>query len=411
MNKIVQLFFLNLFFLNYYESFSQNLPSLLLNKNINSTFSILAFDKDQQEWGIAVATNNIYVGNSTIYVTPGVGAFSIIAETEPAYAVNGFRELKKGKTIKEAILFTKKRDDEFYNRQVSGVDAKGNVYAFTGEALKYWNGLSAHIPGKRYVVMGNQLADSVLIKMAFAFENSKGTLAERLLKSLITGQNAGGQITGKQSAALVVKGSNNEWFNQIDLRVDNSKTPFDDLQKLLNYHYGRIRINQSIAAIKMMNKKRGEDLLHQAEELIDGWNGMYSKLAMAYILLDQEDKAVSIIQKAMAENPQWKKNLPTFYCLAQHPEIGQLLNVDSFSLKDWNNAINFMIEINQSKQAIELATKVLQNYSQSSFTHYLLGKAYNTEGNKKQAKDYLIKALLFDKENAEAKKLLHNLNK
>jgi len=70
-----------------------------------------------------------------------------------------------------------------------------------------------------------------------------------------------------------------------------------------------------------------------------------------------------------------------------------------------------MIEINQSKQAIELATKVLQNYSQSSFTHYLLGKAYNTEGNKKQAKDYLIKALLFDKENAEAKKLLHNLNK
>ena len=391
--------------------YSQNLPSLLLNRNINATFSILAYDKDEQEWGIAVATNNIYVGNSTIYITPGLGAFSVIAETEPAYAINGFEQLKKGKTIEQAIQFTKKTDSDFYNRQVSGIDAKGNVYAFTGDALKYWMGTSTHKLGKGFVVMGNQLADSVLSDMSNTFEKATGTLAERLLKSLIAGQNAGGQISGKQSAALVVKGSNNEWFNQIDLRVDNSKTPFEDLQKLLNYHYGRIMINQSIGAIKMMNKKRGEDLLHQAEILVDGWNGIYSKLAMVYILLGNEDKAVSIIQKSLAENRKWKENLPAFYCLIQHSEIRQLINVDSFSLKDWDNAINFMTEINQNKQAIELAFKVLQNYPNSSFTYYLLGKAYIGEGDKKNAKEYLLKSLLFDNENAEAKKLLQDLNK
>ena len=392
-------------------SYSQNLPSLLLNRNINSTFSILAYDKDKQEWGIAVATNNIYVGNSTIYITPGLGAFSVIAETEPAYAINGFEQLKKGKTIEQAILFTKNTDADFYDRQVSGIDAKGNVYAFTGDALKYWMGTSAHKLGKGFVVMGNQLADSVLVNMADTFENSTGTLAQRLLKSLIAGQDAGGQITGKQSAVLVGKGSINEWFNQIDLRVDNTKTPFEDLQKLLNYHYGRIVINQSIAAIKMMNKKRGEDLLHQAELLVDGWNGIYSKLAMAYILSGNEDKAVLIIQKAIAENPKWKENLPAFYCLRQHAEMKQLLNIDSFSLKDWDNAINFMTEINQNKQAIDLSIKVLLKYPKSSFTYYLLGKAYNGNGDKKMAKDNLERSLLFDQQNAEAKKLLQDLTK
>ncbi len=406
-NKILILPFLIFAFQN---SYSQNLPSLLLNRNINSTFSIVAYDKTTQEWGIAVATNNIYVGNSTIYITPGLGAFSVIAETEPAYAINGFEQLKKGKSIEQAIQFTKDTDPDFYERQVSGIDAKGNVYAFTGEALKYWNGTSTHKLGKGFVVMGNQLADSVLISMAYAFETTKGTLAERLLKSLIAGENAGGQINGKQSAALVVKGSNNEWFNQIDLRVDDSKTPFEDLQKLLNYHYGRIMINQSIGAIKKKNIKRGEDLLHQAEVLVEGWDGIYSKLAMAYILLEKEDTAVSIIRKAIKENSKWKQNLPVFYCLIEHPYMKQLISEDSLSLKDWNNAINFMTEINQYKQAISLCSKVLLKYPESSFTYYLLGKAYSKNGDKKQAKDNLEKALLFDKQNAEAKKLLQNLN-
>src|SRR5476651_2336733 len=93
-------------------SSAQNLPSLLLNKNINSTFSITAYDEVAQEWGIAVATNNIYVGNSTIYIEPGIGAFSVIAETEPAYAINGFQQLKAGKSIEQAINYTREKDDE-----------------------------------------------------------------------------------------------------------------------------------------------------------------------------------------------------------------------------------------------------------------------------------------------------------
>jgi uncharacterized Ntn-hydrolase superfamily protein len=394
----------------YKTCFAQNLPSLLLNKNINSTFSILAYDEGAQEWGIAVATNNIYVGNSTIYIEPGVGAFSVIAETNPDYAINGFNQLKAGKTIKQAIEFTREKDPEWDTRQVSGIDAKGNVYAFTGSTLHSWKGYSAHKLGKNFVVMGNQLADSVLNDMAYTFEHTKGSLAVRLLKSLLAGQKAGGQLSGKQSAALMVKGTNNEWYNQIDLRVDNSKTPFDDLQKLLNYHYGRIKLNQAINALKANNLKKGEALLHEAEPLIEGWNGMYSRAAEAYLLLGNDKKAIAVIQKAIAENSQWKENLSAFYCLNNYPEINKLLNESLFTIKDWDNAIQLMLQINQAKKAIDLANKVLKNYPSSSVTYCLLGEAFQQQGNKADAKKNLEMALHLDPENAEAKREAQSLD-
>jgi len=390
---------------------AQNLPSLLLNKNINSTFSIIAYDSIAKEWGIAVATNNIYVGNSTVYIQPGLGAFSVIAETEPAYAINGFKQLKAGKTIKQAILYTQLRDAEPELRQVSGIDAHGNVYAFTGAALKYWKGTSTHLMGQGFAVMGNQLADSVLINMYNIFTVAGGTLAQRLLQALVAGQHAGGQITGKQSAALVVKGSHNEWFNQIDLRVDNSKTPFEDLQKLLNYHYGRIKINQAIYAIKNGNATRGKVLLDTAQVMVDGWNGIYSKIAEAYLLLKEDDKAIAIIKKALAENIQWKENLPAFYCLAAYSDAKDLFEEATFSVRDWNNAVQLMIEVNRTEEAIQLAQETIKKYPTYSYTFYLLGQAYNNRGNKQQAIQYLNKSLELDPENAEAKKLMAAVKK
>lgn len=392
------------------SGYSQNLPSLLSDRNINSTFSIIAYDENTREWGIAVATNNICVGNSTIYIQPGLGAFSVIAETEPAYAINGFEQLKAGKTIEQSIEHTRLMDKEPYYRQIAGIDANGNVYAFTGAALKYWQGVSAHQSGKSFVVLGNQLADHTLDSMAKTFETTKGPLAERLLKSLAAGQNAGGQLTGKRSAALVVKGSNNEWFNQLDLRIDNSSTPVADLQKLLNYHNGRIILNRSVNALKKGDKIQGEILLHKGETLVEGWEGIYSKIAIAYLLLGNEDRSVSIILKAISENPLWIENVPAFYCLYHHHEISSLKDVKDFSVKDWNNAISLLVTMTRNQAAIDLANKVLEKHPASSFTYYLLGKAHYQMGDKKTATPFLQKALQLDTANAEAGSLLKKLN-
>lgn len=286
---------------------SQNLQSTLLNKDINATFSILAYDSINKEWGIAVATNNIYVGNSTVYIRPGVGAFSVIAETEPAYAYNGFEQLEKGSSIMDAIEFTKRKDEEWYNRQVSGIDANGNVYAFTGSALNYWQGMAGSISEDGFVVMGNQLADSVLIKMKETYQKATGTLAERLLKSLIAGQNAGGQLTGKQSAALVVKGTNNEWYNQIDLRVDNSKTPFTDLKRLLDYHYGRIQLNRAVFALKNGNKKRGEELLRKRKSYWKVGTECIPNLQWHIFYLERKKKRSPLFKKRFLKTPNGRK--------------------------------------------------------------------------------------------------------
>jgi len=389
---------------------AQNLPSLILNRNINSTFSIIAFDPQTQEWGIAVATNNIYVGNSTCYIQPGVGAFSVIAETEPMYAYNGFEQLKENKTIEQAIQFTRLKDTLADYRQVSGIDAKGNVYAFTGSSLKYWKGKSTHLIGKHYVVMGNQLAPNVLHDMASAFEHTEGTLAVRLLKALAAGEKAGGQISGKQSAALLVKGSHNEWFNQIDLRVDHSRDPFADLQKLLNYHYGRILINRANYAIGMGNKKRGEDLLKQAIIQTTDWYGIYPKIAKTYLLLGQDQNAIKLIKATVLAEPKWRENLSAFYCLYHDPSINALYPVKQFTVIDWNNAISMLIDLGRLTESLSLCKTVIGRYPSSSYTWYLQAKTFTALRDIDKARAADMASLKIDPENADAKRLLTEID-
>ncbi|MEN1783887.1 MAG: DUF1028 domain-containing protein [Bacteroidota bacterium] len=398
----------SLLFLSY--GYSQNVPSLLNDSNINATFSIVAFDQQAQEWGIAVATNNIYVGNSTIYITPGVGAFSVIAETAPKYGHAGLANLKEGKSITEAIEAVKAEDEDAHYRQVAGIDAQGEVAAFTGKALSYWPGYASHFLGQGYVVLGNQLAEEVLSNMAKTFENTAGTLAERLMSSLVAGQQAGGQISGKQSAALVVKGSENEWFNQIDLRVDHSKTPIADLQRLLNYHYGRIRLNQAYYAYEAGNTKRATNKLAEAEALLQGWTGMYAKIAQVHLQMSNEAAAVTWIKKGLTENKQWIVYLPAFYVLRHHPEIKTLIKSDTYNVKDWESAISMLGNLGQHQEAIDLGNTILQRQQSSSYLHFLLAKSHVALGAPATAIKHLQKALKIDAANREAELLLNSIS-
>lgn len=385
----------------------QNLPSLLTDKNINATFSILAYDEDSQEWGIAVATDNIYVGNSTIYIEPGVGAFSVIAETEPIYGIKGLEMLRNGSSVKEAIEAIKNRDKEVNYRQVSGIDAIGNTFAFTGGSLKFWKGEAAFIRGRNHVVMGNQLANGVLEKMSQTFEGARGTFPERLMMALLAGQEAGGQITGKQSAALVVKGVNNEWFNQIDLRVDHAKKPFKELKRLLDFHYGRIKLNQARFAHQNGNITRATEKMKEAELLLDGWTGMYPRIAGVHAMMDQSDEAVKWINKGLLEDSERKEHLSAFYFLRSHPKLKSEINSDTFTVKDWEAALSMYSNLGREEELIALAKELLKKDISSSYLHFLLGRSYNFEKEQEMAIWHLEKAISFNEENIEAKKLLN----
>ncbi|BAV09934.1 Uncharacterized conserved protein, Ntn-hydrolase superfamily [Filimonas lacunae] len=382
---------------------SQNLPSLLTEKNINATFAIAAYDAEAKEWGIAVATNNLYVGNSTIYIQPGVGAIAVIAETEPAYGIKGLQQLQKGKTPQQVIQEQLIKDEDATYRQVCVIDSIGNSFAYTGNTLTYWKGVSSHKTGKGYAVMGNQLAPHVLDSLAIVFEQTKGTLAQRLTAALVAGQHAGGQINGKQSCAVMVKGSNNEWFNQIDFRVDNSHTPFEDLQKLLNYHYGRIRLNQAIYQVREGRMDRGVQLLQEGEKLVSGWTGIYGKIVTAYLLLHQDSTAVQWIQRALREVPEWRENLPAFYCLKDAPGMQGLIQSSFFTAKDWMAAIQQYQNLGLHTEAINLAKQTLQQYPLHSYIWYLLGKSYKVIGYPKDAASAFARSLQLDPANLEAR--------
>ena len=421
MKKVALIFLVSL----CHRVIAQNLPSLLTGKNIYSTFSITAYDSAAQEWGIAVATNNICVGNSTVHVKPGLGAFSVIAETLPDYAYNGFSQLEKGKTIREAIEYTSANDSEVYLRQVAGIDKQGHTFAFTGASWKYQKGFAGTLAGPNFVAMGNQLAPDVLNKMSAVFQSTTGTLAQRLLAALVAGQQAGGQIEGKQSTALVVKGTNNIWYNDIDLRVDDSHDPFGDLARLLNYHYGRIRTNQAIYAINMGNLQRGRMLLSQAEVMVKGWNGMQGKIALAYLLLGEKAKAVAVIRAAIHDNPQWKENLPAFYLLRNEPGMQEYFydtaptsnrgpggahgREKPMTEKDWIAAISLFDQLNRPAAEDSLCRKALQQFPQSSYLYYQLGQTLQSENQPAAAKTALQRALTLDPANAEAAALLKSM--
>jgi len=391
-----------------YTVCAQNIQSLLLERDIQSTFAIIGLDPETEELGIAVATNNIYVGNSTIYIKPGVGAIATIAETQPEYGIIGLKKLEEGEPIDQILDELKAKDEDARFRQIGGLDANGIGYAFTGESVKYWSGVSGQLIGQHYVVLGNQLAPKVLEEMAKTFEDHQGALPDRLLESLLAGQRCGGQISGKQSAALVVKGPRNQWYNQIDLRVDHSKSPFQDLKQLWNFHQGRILVNQSLYASRGGNLERGKSKISEAAKKIEGWTGMYSKAALAFYLAGEEKQAVRWIQKALLEDPYGEQILPFFYALRNHEELESIIRPDQFTAKDWEFALNGMLQMGKSLTVIELIPQLFKERSSlqsSASLHFLLGKAYfiNKEINK--SLEVLNKTLAIDNQYIEARLL------
>ncbi|MEM1220699.1 MAG: DUF1028 domain-containing protein [Bacteroidota bacterium] len=403
------LFFL--FLLGSLTAWCQNVPSLLTDRNINATFAILAYDPCDQAWGAAVATNNLAVGSSTIYVEPGVGAFVTIAETEPAYAQNGFSLLQNGATIEEAIETTRREDSDRHYRQVAGLDAKGEGYAFTGEALKYWPGQSGHYIDDQFIVLGNQLADSVLLAMAQTFSEYRGPLAEGLLKALVAGQKAGGQYNGKQSAALYVEGTDRAWYETIDLRVDDSETPFADLEKLWGYYQGRIYLNQAFYAINLGNPARAHQRLELAEDKLYGWTGLYPKLARAHCLMDQTDRGVQWLIRGLQEDDQFNAYLPAFFFLQEHSQLGEFIQSNSFSTTDWYLAIDGLIRFDRAADALEKAEAILREDPSLAYIYYLAAKASIALDQPVEAKEYLERGLMIDPELVEAKLLLVSVQK
>jgi uncharacterized Ntn-hydrolase superfamily protein len=229
------------------------------------TFSIVARDPVTGDLGVAVQSHYFSVGPIVPWAEAGVGAVATQSLVLVDYGPNGLDLMRSGMTAQQALDSLLRADAHNEGRQVAMVDAKGGVAAYTGRACIPDAG---HQRGAQYSVQANLMAnDRIWSAMAKAYESTAGDLAERLLAALDAAQQAGGDIRGRQSAAIVVvkaRASGKPWADRLfDLRVEDSPEPLQELRRLVRL---RRAYNLEDAGDNAIAEKRPEEALRAYEE-------------------------------------------------------------------------------------------------------------------------------------------------
>lgn len=196
------------------------------------TYSIVARDPASGELGVAVQTRWFNVGETVPWAEPGVGAVATQSFSEKSYGPLGLARMRDGASAAEALAALLADDPDREVRQVGMVDGSGRSAAFTGARCVYAAG---HITADGLSIQANMMErPTVWPAMADAYRSTGGHLADRLLAALRAAEAEGGDVRGRQSAALrVVPASGPAWATRYDLRVEDDRAPLDELARLL----------------------------------------------------------------------------------------------------------------------------------------------------------------------------------
>jgi len=204
------------------------------------TYSIVARDPVSGDLGVAVQSHWFSVGTVVTWAEAGVGAVATQAFAEPAYGPRGLSLMRQGIDAGRALNTLLEQDAASAGRQVAFVDASGRVAAHTGAGCIPDAG---HVTGEAMSAQANMMRnDRVWPAMLEAYQRAPGGLADRMLAALEAAEEAGGDLRGRQSAALLVvraTSSADPWRDRlIDVRVDDSGEPLAELRRLLELHRG-----------------------------------------------------------------------------------------------------------------------------------------------------------------------------
>ncbi len=199
------------------------------------TYSVVARDAATGELGVAVQSHWFSVGPIVPWARPGIGAVATQANAEPRYGPQLLEMLEAGLDAESALARALAQDPGAHGRQVAVVDAWGGVAAYTGEECSPFAG---HVIGDGVSCQANIMDNPTIWgAMLSAFRSHGGRLADRLLAALDAAEAAGGDIRGRQSAAmLVVPASGEAWETTVSLRVEDHPEPLAELRRLLKLH-------------------------------------------------------------------------------------------------------------------------------------------------------------------------------
>ncbi len=286
---------------NFAQSFYSDNPLV-------ATYSIVARDPETGEMGVAVQSHWFSVGSIVSWGEAGVGVVATQSFVNPAFGPDGLELLKSGMTASEVVDKLIAEDEGRDVRQLAILDVNGNVKSYTGKNCIPGAG---NIIGENYSVQANlMLNDKVPAAMSKAFEESKGPLAERLMAALFAAESVGGDIRGKQSAAiLVVKGksSGKVWEDRlIDLRVEDDPYPLDKLDRLLKIHRAYNHMNAGDLAVEHGDMELAMKEYSSAEKMFPENEEMKYWHAVTLATNGDVEASLPLFKKVFEKNENWK---------------------------------------------------------------------------------------------------------
>jgi uncharacterized Ntn-hydrolase superfamily protein len=276
------------------------------------TYSIVARDPVTGDFGVAVQSHWYQVGVVVPWAEAGVGAVATQSFVKVDYGPRGLELMRQGKPPQEALDQLLAQDPEKDVRQVAMVDSQGRVAVWTGPRCI---AAAGHQTGKGYSVQANLMdKPTVWPAMARAYEAAKGDLADRLLAALEAAQGEGGDIRGRQSAALVVvkaRSSGEPWHDRlVDLRVDDHPEPVAELRRLLDLHRAYGEMNQGDDAVAKNDFQGALGHYTRASGLAPEIVELPFWQAVTLFVAGQEDKALAIFRDVFAREPRWARLVP-----------------------------------------------------------------------------------------------------
>ena len=271
------------------------------------TYSIVARDAVSGKMGVAVQSHWFSVGSIVTWAEAGVGAIATQSFVDPAYGPRGLELMKSGLSAEQALEALLLVDEGRSVRQVAFVDVQGRVSAHTGA-----NCIDAadHYVGEGYSVQANMmLNDRVVPAMSKAYEETEGDLADRLMAALEAAQTAGGDIRGKQSAAmLIVKGESagRPWADRVlELRIEDHPTPITELRRLLNVHRAYEHMNAGDVAVEHNDLEQAMTEYGQAAELLPGNVEVQYWAAVTLATSGDIEEALPMFRRVFAADSNW----------------------------------------------------------------------------------------------------------
>jgi uncharacterized Ntn-hydrolase superfamily protein len=292
------------------------------------TYSIVARDPSTGEMGVAVQSHWFSVGSIVSWAEAGVGAVATQSFVDPSYGKLGLDLMRAGKSAPDALKALLAGDEARDVRQVAMIDAQGRVSAHTG--AKNIADAGHHV-GTNYSVQANlMLNDKIWPAMARAFEASSGDLAERMMAALEAAQQAGGDIRGKQSAALVVvtgKPTGRAWADRVfDLRVDDSPDPLKELRRLLTLHRAYNHMNAGDLAVEHKDNERALKEYSAAARLAPDNAEMVYWHAVALVNMGRVDESLPLFRRVFAMDKNWVTLTPRLVKSGLLPDDPKLIN-------------------------------------------------------------------------------------